>query len=536
MLNIKQIVAIFIVIFTAQLYADEQTITLPETSRSADQMTKQGAAFLESLDDEQRQAVIFNFDDDTLRGYWSNAPIDSKARNGLPIGRFSLEQRDLLHQLLIASTSSQGYYKIWAAVRGDDALKMEGENRELSSTKFFGKNQSLGAINYWVSFYGDPRTDQRWGYMITGHHLAANFTVVDGKATFTPMFYGADPGKIHGSAHAGHVFLPQERKRGYELLQSLDDEQRKMAIIVDKFPENKFGATDFLGPGKKDVPIAQRGIRADQLTEVQQKLLWVLIEEYVRNADFDVADEQLSLIKADGLEQLYFLWMGTTDESDGTDEDKRIFFRVHGPHILIDFVDQRTEFDWNTHPHTIVRDPSNDYGQAWLGRHLKEYHDKDSNKKDDMQQPPSNNEQSVQKQNEQDVQKQVEEIERKRIQAMLDKDITTLRQIVAQDCVHITTSGHVRTGTQYLNEFEKSPPNFVHFRVKTANYDVHPGVVVVTGNYENAKATEDTVTPIKQAVFTRVYRLREGQWWLVKHQATAISSKATESSLDEAGE
>jgi hypothetical protein len=337
---------------------------------SAAQMTTEAIKLLDIMSQEQVSSLLYKFSDDANRTYWTNAPVDSQARNGLPIGRLSIEQRYQLHQLLISSTSSQGYYKIWAAVQGDNELKKEGENRELSSDKFFNKNQSLGANNYWVSFYGDPRNENNWGYMITGHHLAANFTVVDGKTTFVPMFYGSDPAFISGGAEAGYQFLPQERRRGYELLNSLHSEQKKLAVISDNVPFTKYGAADFFGPGSKDSEIQKRGIRGDQLDESQQKFLWVLIEEYVRNADFDVADTQLEKIHNDGLESLYFMWMGPTDGSE------QIFYRVNGPSILIDFVDQRTGFDWNTHPHTIVRDPSNDYGENWLQRHISEHHTK----------------------------------------------------------------------------------------------------------------------------------------------------------------
>lgn len=335
---------------------------------SAEQMTYEAQKLLQMLSKNQLDSILYKFNDDANRTYWTNAPVDSQARNGLPIGRLSIDQRYQFHQLLISSTSSQGYYKIWAAVQGDNELKKEGEDRELTSEKFFNKNQSLGANNYWISFYGDPRSDTKWGYMITGHHLAANFTVIDGKTTFVPMFYGSDPAYISGGAEAGYQFLPQEKRRGYELLDSLDSEQKKLAVIADKVPFTKYGAKDFFGPGSKDSEIQKRGIRGDQLDDIQKKLMWVLIEEYVRNADFDVADTQLEKIRKDGWDNLYFMWMGPTDGSE------QIFYRVNGPSILIDFVDQRTGFDWNTHPHTIVRDPSNDYGENWLQRHISEHH------------------------------------------------------------------------------------------------------------------------------------------------------------------
>ncbi len=355
-------------ILPSYLWAHSNTAELPLASQSAFQMTESATRLVKSLSEAQLKEIIYPFVNDQDRTNWTNSPVSSKPRNGLPIGRLNIEQRTLMHQLLIASTSSQGYQKIWSAIQSDDTLKKEGENRELRSKKFFDKNQSIGANNYWLSLYGDPRSDNRWGYMLTGHHLAANFTVIDGKATFVPMFYGSDPAVISNGKHAGHSFLPNERNRGLELLKSLNTEQQKLAIVAEQYPANKYGSVDFAGPGKKDKARKSQGISADKLSPSQLKLLWVLIKEYVNNADFDVAEAQISKIRKAGLDNLYFSWMGPADGNE------KIFFRIESPAILIDFVDQRTGFDWNTHPHTIVRDPSNDYGENWLERHIKEAH------------------------------------------------------------------------------------------------------------------------------------------------------------------
>ena len=119
---------------------EDHALSVPAASRSGQQMTDAASAFINSLNASQQAELLFEFASDADRTHWSNAPVSSVERIGLPISRLSLEQRGLLHQLLIASTSSQGYHKIWAAVRGDEALKEEGENRELTSAKFADKN------------------------------------------------------------------------------------------------------------------------------------------------------------------------------------------------------------------------------------------------------------------------------------------------------------------------------------------------------------------------------------------------------------
>lgn len=348
---------------------DEPHAAIPQAVRSGAQMTLAATAFVAGMTDEQRTEIILPFSDDAARSGWSNVPTAFAPRTGLPIARLTLEQRGLMHQMLIASTSSQGYQKIWGAVRGDDALREEGEARQLPGELFRTKNNSLGASNFYVTVFGDPTEDASWGYMLTGHHLGANFTVVNGQATFVPMFYGSDPATIAEGPHAGHVFLPQERRRGFELLSSLDADQKAIAVIADAVePDDEGGPVGFYGAGADTREIVQRGIAGGEMTDVQQRLLWQLIEEYVGNSDFDVADEHLDRIRADGIENVHFMWMGPTDG------DGQVFYRVSGPSILIDFIDQRTPFDWNTHPHAVVRDPTNDYGAEWLGRHISESH------------------------------------------------------------------------------------------------------------------------------------------------------------------
>ena len=105
------------------------------------------------------------------------------------------------------------------------------------------------------------------------------------------------------------------------------------------------------------------GLAASEFNADQKRLLRVLVEEYVRNADFDAADAQLKAIADAGWDALWFSWRGPIDA------DGRFYYRVHGPRLLIEYNRQ----DEN-HDHMIVRDPQNDYGADWLGKHLEEHH------------------------------------------------------------------------------------------------------------------------------------------------------------------
>src|SRR5579863_5505381 len=61
-----------------------------------------------SFDKMQKLPAELDFKD-TARMKWNNLPVGLRARAGLNIGKMTDEQRKLLHRVLSASLSSQGY-------------------------------------------------------------------------------------------------------------------------------------------------------------------------------------------------------------------------------------------------------------------------------------------------------------------------------------------------------------------------------------------------------------------------------------------
>jgi hypothetical protein len=120
------------------------------------------------------------------------------------------------------------------------------------------------------------------------------------------------------------------------------------------------------GPGRQESLSSFMGIPAGQLDEAQQRLLWLLVQEFVGNAEFDAAEAQLALIQA-SWGDIHFAWMGPPP-----DPSARFYFRVHGPRILIEYDVQGPLNMQGGHVHAITRDPSNDYGMDWLGLHYQE--------------------------------------------------------------------------------------------------------------------------------------------------------------------
>ncbi len=328
--------------------------------------------FLNTLSAEQRGIAKRPFDDDAARVNWSNLPTPMAPRHGVSLASLSPEQRLAVHGMLTAAMSSQGYGKTATIMWIDDILRIE-EGEWLASATLTPEQRaqreniltSRSSGNYWVVVFGDPESS-RWGWAISGHHLAANFTVVDGRIAFTPLFLGAAPQSVSSGQYAGWRVLQHEIDRGFALMASLNDAQRGDAVIAGAVTNDLF-----TGRGRKDSLAAPIGLRATELDERQQAQLWGLIREFVGDATDEAAAAQMESIRADGLESLHLAWWGPTD-----DPAQRFMYRIHGPSILIEYArenDTRGSGGPGNHVHAIVRDPRNDYGEDWLGHHYTEH-------------------------------------------------------------------------------------------------------------------------------------------------------------------
>lgn len=330
--------------------------------RSSAQMASAAQALLETLDPSQREAVRFTFEANE-RGTWSFLPILVVAPSGLLLKDMNDTQRKAVQDLLRASLSSQGYAKFIGAMRLDELLhelaqaqldRIDEDERTPFQKALLDTRDST---NYAVAVFGDPRSAS-WGWRLAGHHAAANFTISEGRVAFTPTFLGSSPRVVETGPYAGTMVLPHEGDRGIELMEALAPAQQKKAWVADELADGIFS-----GPGRQTSLLEYEGLAASEIDADQKRLLRALVEEYVRNADFDAADAQLKAIADAGWGALWFSWRGPVDA------DGRFYYRVHGPRLLIEY----NRVDAN-HDHSIVRDPRNDFGSDWLGRHLEEHH------------------------------------------------------------------------------------------------------------------------------------------------------------------
>jgi hypothetical protein len=328
------------------------------------QMARAAAAFLDGLTEMQRAQAVYAFTGPN-RTNWSNVPMFVHPRPGVRVGELDEQQRRAAQALLRASLSSQGYQKVAGIMRLDSihgAMELEQLEREgpPEDARPFHREEaeSFGAGSYGIAILGEPAPDASWGWILQGHHLAASFTVASGRVAFTPLFLGATPLVLEHGIDAGWSALPHEAGRGFELMAALSDAQRTIATESGDVPGDVI-----YGVGNKDRLPQPAGLKASDMTEEQQRLLRMLVEEYIRNASNAVAQLQLDAIAQSGWDRLWFAWRGATGNASAA-----LYYRVQGPRIFIE-LSQRPN-----HVHTIVRDPLNDYGENWLGETLTEEH------------------------------------------------------------------------------------------------------------------------------------------------------------------
>jgi len=327
-------------------------------------------AFLVLLTNEQRDSVVAALDDGAARTNWSNLPASMAPRSGMPVAEMTGEQRRAFHAMLTSAFSSQGYLKTATSMWHEDVLReitanmvatMPDENPEKAFYR--GLIESYDSEKFFISVFGDPSA-RDWGWMVTGHHYAANFTVADGKIAFMPLFLGANPQLVSEGRYSGWRLLQHESDRAFALIGSLEPSQLLEAVVADAVDDDSFA-----GPGNRDGFAQQVGIRASSLNPLQLRLLNGVIDEYLDDASDEASMRQRKTIAEDGLSKLFFAWWGPTDNPAA-----RYMFRVHGPSILIDYVREKSSDGGYNHVHSIARDPSNDYGSEWLKHHYEEAH------------------------------------------------------------------------------------------------------------------------------------------------------------------
>ncbi len=300
-------------------------------------------SFLESLDDEQLSRLMMPFDD-MSRKDWHYLPAKMWPRTGLKLGELNNNQKMAFSRMLQSFLSKSGYSKT------QEIVELENVLVELGGDPDF---RDAGA--YFIAIYGNPRIDSLWAWSFEGHHLSLNFTVLNGKLSTAPRFFGANPATIQEGSRKGERTLHREEDLAFELINSLSNQQKEVAIF-QSVPFLDIVTTNATEVG----PLRPVGIQANRLNAEQKILLKQLLEEYLSSIPRDLAIERESKINDEEFDEIRFGWAGALTKGQGH------YYRIQGKSFLIEF--DNTQNNAN-HIHTVWRDFDGDFGRDLIREH-----------------------------------------------------------------------------------------------------------------------------------------------------------------------
>ena len=320
------------------------TITLSrQPADPASAMSSAALRFLDSLNDEQEAAVRFPFDGED-RFDWHFIP---RERKGVSLKMMTGSQRAAALDLVRTGLSEEGFTKA-EIIRQLEQILYEQEGRDIRDPDL-----------YFFMIFGEPGDGAAWGWRYEGHHISQNWTIVDGAVAATPQFFGSNPAEVRGGPRQGLRVLGSEEDQARALLGSLDDAQRKAALIADEAPSDILTRAQPRVTLLEDFGVAHKDLDADQ-----QAALWSIVEEYAAAQPGPVAHARLAEVRDAGLDGIRFVWMG------GEARGEPHYYRIQGPTFLIEY--DNTQGNAN-HVHSVWRDYAGDFGRDLLAEHYRQY-------------------------------------------------------------------------------------------------------------------------------------------------------------------
>lgn len=277
------------------------------------------------------------------KAMWSNFPVSDVPRPGRQMGSLTEPQRAAAMALLKTLLSEKGFQKVQDIMGSDQALTDEGTN--------FASGKAV----YTIAIFGEPSAITPWMVQFGGHHLGLNIVIDGAHGVMTPTLTGAQPAVYRAGGKTVRV-LAGENDKAFALLDALTPAQRKQAILPYKVDDL------VMGPGHDGETIVPEGLKGSAMTPAQKTLLLDVISEWAGIINPVYAAPRLKEIESD-LNETWFAWSGPTTHAPNRNGSS--YYRIQGPHLVIEFSPQGVGGDPTLHVHTVYRDPTNSYGSRF---------------------------------------------------------------------------------------------------------------------------------------------------------------------------
>ncbi|MEW5976680.1 MAG: DUF3500 domain-containing protein [Acidobacteriota bacterium] len=323
-----------------------------QRARAAEEMAAAAKSFLDSLSSEQRARTLLEFEDDE-RMNWHFIPDSMWPRKGITFKELDPAQRHLAYALLSTGLSQRGY------VKATTIMSLEAILKELEKGTGPVRDPEL----YHFTIFNEPSPNRNWGWRVEGHHISLNFTLVHGKMVATvPTFLGSNPAEVKSGPRQGLRVLAREEDLARDLLLSLDETQRRTAILEGEVPKDIITGHD-----RKAQPGDPVGLPVSKMNPKQKDQLLALLKEYARNLPEELAAAQIEKLQQAGIDRIHFAWAGPLERGHPH------YYRVQGPTFVVEY--DNTQNNAN-HIHTVWRSLEGDWGLDLLKLHYDASHQK----------------------------------------------------------------------------------------------------------------------------------------------------------------
>ena len=296
------------------------------------------ANFVDTLDDTQRSKALLSFDE-TSRRDWAYTPGE---RTGVPLWTLSRTQTKAAFRLLAVMVAPPAFARATAIIALEEVLdQLEG-----------GRGDRRHSGDYWLAVFGHPNSEP-WGVRFEGHHVSVNATVAAGDLALTPLFLGANPASVKDGEHVALAPLLIEERLGFDLVHALSVEQRSAAVFSDRAP------ADIVTRNRPqlDGPLDSVGVPLPALQAAAARAAAELVRVFLDRFPDDT--------RRPATDDIRFAWAGALEPGAGH------YYRLAGPRFLVEL--DNTQNGAN-HVHTVVRDPSADFGKDLLMAHYRSRH------------------------------------------------------------------------------------------------------------------------------------------------------------------
>ena len=200
-----------------------------------------------------------------------HAPLQDKdkkpLRKGIKLEDLSEGQKAAALNLLKAGLSEKAYGQATTIMSLENLLKeLEGNGANVRNPNW-----------YFVSIFGEPSNEGKWGWRVEGHHLSVNLTLDKGVVvSATPVLTRGEPGRGEGRGAEGLRTLPEIEDLAKELIKSLGRGTVTKVAPAKEAKQFEEVQAEAAGGGVRSCRPRSRA----KMTDAQKAMLWKLMEAY----------------------------------------------------------------------------------------------------------------------------------------------------------------------------------------------------------------------------------------------------------------